>query len=241
GHLYRWNLISNSLDQAVTLGSGIGQPYVPTVIGNDGTVFTLNGGTMFALGPRPGVDITISSSSPDLRTNLVGSPITFQAIVTGTTPTPTGTVTFTDRTYDGATAINTTLAANVPLDGNGRASVTTSSLTAGGSVFGNHFITASYNGDASHSTTAVTMMQKVHAAASVTSLLSSINPANSDNQITFTASVAAVSPSTGNPTGMVTFRDGTTVIGQVPLDSAGTASLTRSNLLVGSHTISATY
>ena len=38
---------------SLILNPGIGQPYVPTVIGPDGTVYTLNGGTLFALGKRP--------------------------------------------------------------------------------------------------------------------------------------------------------------------------------------------
>ena len=52
GHLYRWNLATNSLSQSVTLGSGVGEPYVPTVIGPDGVVYTVNGGTMAT--PAPG-------------------------------------------------------------------------------------------------------------------------------------------------------------------------------------------
>ena len=43
GRLYRWNLVTNSLDQFVNLNIGIGEPYVPNIIGPDGTVFTLNG------------------------------------------------------------------------------------------------------------------------------------------------------------------------------------------------------
>ena len=44
GHIYRWNLASNSLEQAVALTQGLGQPYVPSVIGPDGKIYTLNGG-----------------------------------------------------------------------------------------------------------------------------------------------------------------------------------------------------
>ena len=65
GRAYRWNLATNSLDQAIILNQGLGQPYVPTVIGPDGTVFTLNGGNIFALGNSAEVKVTIASSSPD--------------------------------------------------------------------------------------------------------------------------------------------------------------------------------
>src|SRR6185295_18964234 len=41
GHIYRWNLATNSLSQAAALSPGIGEPYVPSVIGPDGTVYTL--------------------------------------------------------------------------------------------------------------------------------------------------------------------------------------------------------
>jgi len=239
GRSYRWNLLTNSLDQAVVLTPGIGEPYVPTVIGPDGTVYTLNGGTLFALGNVSSTDVTISSSSPDLRNTVVGSPITFTAAVTGLPAGPGGTVTFTDLTYNGSTPVATTLATNVPLS-NGQASVTTSSLAAGGGFLGNHFITAAYSGDASHPGSSVTMMQKVHANASTTVLVSSPNPSSFGQAVSFTATVSAV-PSGATPTGMVTFQDGVTVIGQIPLSSIGVASITKSNLPPGSHSIVATY
>ena len=135
GRLYRWNLATNSLDQAVALNQGLGQPYVPSVMGPDGTVYTLNGGNFFALGNVPGVDVTIRSSSPDLRETVVGNPITFTARVSGSLSSPTGTVTFEDRTINGFTEVTTTLATNVPL--RDRASrITTSSMAAGGRILG---------------------------------------------------------------------------------------------------------
>lgn len=246
GRSYRWNLVTNTLDQAVVLTQGFGEPYVPTVIGPDGTVYTLNGGTLFALGNVTGVDVTISSSSPDIRNAVLGSSITFTATVTGSPAGPGGTVTFTDLTYNGTTPVATTLASNVALDGNGQASVTTSSLTAGGGFNGNHFITATYNGDANHAGSSVTMMQKVHANASTTVLAAAPNPSDFGQSVSFTATVSSVPAGAGPPTGMVTFLDGATVIGQVPLapvvpNSSAAASITRSNLTPGSHNIVATY
>src|SRR5947199_9935264 len=40
GHIYRWDLVSNSLTQFLQLNPGIGEPYVPSIVGPDGTVFT---------------------------------------------------------------------------------------------------------------------------------------------------------------------------------------------------------
>jgi hypothetical protein len=241
GHLYRWNLATNSLDQAVTLNQGIGQPYVPTVIGPDGTVYTLNGGTLFALGNMQGTILTLASSSPDLRETVFGSAVTFTATVSGSRSVPTGTVTFLDLTYNGLDPETKTLAANVPLDANGQASLTTSSLEAGGTNAGNHLITANYSGDVIHRAASMTLVQKVHANASTTQLLFSANPATQGQSVLITANLAAVPSGVGVPKGMVTFNEGSTVIGQVPLNAGGSASVSKSNFAFGSHVITATY
>ena len=240
GHAYRWNLETNSLDQALMLNQGIGQPYVPTVIGPDGTVYTLNGGTLFALGNDPGLSVTLASSSPDLRRTVFGDSITFTATVTGS-PTPGGSVSFFDNTYKDLSPETITLATNVPLNANGQATVTTSTLAAGGSYLGNHFIVAIYNGDANHAVTFATMMQKVHANATTTAVAAVPNPADTGQQVLFTATVSGVAGGAGPPTGMVTFSDGASVIGQVPLNTNSTATVGSSNLSAGSHTITAAY
>jgi hypothetical protein len=244
GQAYRWNLATNSLDQAITLNSGIGQPYVPTVIGPDGTVYTLNGGTLFAMGSNSEVSVTLTSSSPDLRATVYRDSLTFTATVTGVTP-PTGTVSFFAHTYNGLTPETRTLQANVPLNANGQASVNTSSLSAGVNYLGNHFIVAIYNGDGSHASTVATMMQKVHPNASTTNVVASPNPSIVGQQVLITAAVAGVPADpgapTGTPTGMVTFSDGIAVIGQVPLAANGTATTTIASLATGGHTITATY
>jgi hypothetical protein len=243
GRLYRWNLVTNSLDQFVNLNIGIGEPYVPNIIGPDGTVFTLNGGTMSAAGSLNGVGVAIVSSSPDVRNTVTGQSVTFNMAVTNTGMsglTPTGTVTLTDTTY----AVNngvlntttTTLASNLPLNGSGQATYTASTFTAD-----RHFITASYSGDANFSAGSAALVQFVHASGTTTTLTSSPNPSNGGQSVTFTATVAAVPPGTGTPTGQVTFQDGATVIGQVPVDGSGVASFSTSALALGSHTVTATY
>ena len=241
GRSYRWNLTTNALDQSVVLTPGVLEPYVPTVIGPDGTVYTLNGGNFFALGSRPGVNVTIDSSVPDSHNVVVGSTITFTATVNGTPASPAGTVTFTDLTYNGNSPTTTTLAANVPLNPNGTASVTTAALAAGGGFRGSHFITASYSGDGSHPATSVAMVQKVHANAATLALNSSPSQVNFGQAVTFTATVSSVPSNAGTPTGMVTFKDGASVIWQAPLNSSGVVTFNTSSLIPGSHNIVATY
>lgn len=243
GRIYRWNLVSNSLTEWVTLGPGIGEPYVPTVIGPDGTVFTLNGGTMWALGGINGVGVAVTSSTPDARVVVVGQSLTFTASVTNTGTsgtTPTGTVTFTDTTYAVVNSTlqttTTTLASNVPLDSNGNATFTSSSLTAD-----NHFITVQYSGDSNFSPGSSSLVQVIHSGASSTTLASTPNPSANGQSVTFTATAAAVPPATGTPTGQVTFQQGNTVLAQAPLNSSGQVSFSTSALPVGSDTITATY
>ena len=58
--------------------------------------------------------------------------------------------------------------------------------------------------------------------------------------VTFTAGVSATSGG-AVPTGSVTFLDGSTVVGTVPLDGTGHASVSTSSLTVGAHAITAKY
>ncbi len=71
-------------------------------------------------------------------------------------------------------------------------------------------------------------------------LTSSANPSSVGQAVTFTANVRATLSSVGIPTGSVTFTDGTTVMGAVPLTS-GQASFTTVGLKSGTHTIQALY
>lgn len=57
GTLYRWDLWTNTLTQAVELqANGAAEAYTPTAIGPDGTVYAINHSVLFAVGvPEPGV------------------------------------------------------------------------------------------------------------------------------------------------------------------------------------------
>jgi hypothetical protein len=75
--------------------------------------------------------------------------------------------------------------------------------------------------------------------ATTTTLTSSLNPAFASQTVTFTATVnsSAGAPPSGET---ITFNNGSSVLGTVPL-SAGTASLTTSSLAAGIYTITASY
>ena len=136
---------------------------------------------------------------------------------------PTGTVTL----MDGSTAIGTN-----PLVF-GITAFSISSLPVG-----SHTITAVYSGDSNYlGSTSNIVMQKVHYDTKTT-LTSSANPSTSGQSVTFTANVTA---SVGTPTGIVTFNDGSTVLGTGPLNSSGKATYTTSALSVGTHPITASY
>jgi hypothetical protein len=50
GNLYRWDFTTNTLLQFMTLSSGRGEAYTPTLIGPDGTVYAINDASLFAVG-----------------------------------------------------------------------------------------------------------------------------------------------------------------------------------------------
>ena len=163
---------------------------------------------------------TTTALTSDSNPSVSGQSVTFTATVAAVSPgsgTPTGTVTFDDGTTSIGTAA--TLTAGV-------ATFTTSTLTASGSPYS---ITAVYSGDTNFTTsTSSAVSQVVNQASTTTALTSGTNPSVSGQSVTFTATVAAVSPGSGTPTGTVTFDDGTTPIGTVTL-SSGVATFTTSS------------
>jgi Bacterial Ig-like domain (group 3) len=172
------------------------------------------------VGLAPTTTTLTTSGSP----SHVGQPVTFTAAVKWTYGTvPDGElVTF----FDGTTTIGTGTTAT------GVATFTTSSLTVK-----THTIKAIYAGDAKFKPSSGTVMQVVEKYPTTTTLASSLNPSQFGQAVTFTAHVTSTGPA---PTGSVKFLDGTTGIGLVTL-SGGVAKLTKSNLAVGSHSITAHY
>ncbi|WP_406074303.1 Ig-like domain repeat protein [Streptomyces virginiae] len=187
-----------------------------------------NGDSCFA-GSDGLFDVTVNQAASTTTVSVAPNPsvcgqsVTVCATVTGAASgTPTGTVTFT-----GPGGLNTT----VPLDAGGTACVTTSSLTNG-------TVTAVYNGDSCFSSSTGTAPVTVNQAASTVSVTVAPNPSVCGQSVTVCATVTAVAPGSGTPTGTVTFT-GAGLNTTVPLDAGGTACVTTSSLTSG--TVTAVY
>jgi hypothetical protein len=50
GHLYRWDLKTNTISQHILLNAPRPEAYTPTVVGVDGTVYAINNATFYAVG-----------------------------------------------------------------------------------------------------------------------------------------------------------------------------------------------
>lgn len=161
-----------------------------------------------------------------LNPSVSGQSVTFTAKVSSTGGTPTGSITFTDQTTN--QTLGTIQLAN-------RQAVLTISTLAPGT----HMIQASYSGDTNFAASSTTLSQTVNKAAVTLSLVSSANPSQAGQSVTFTATVTGNAAGGATPTGSVTF-----VIGgnstSVPL-SGITASISTTTLPTGSDTITANY
>src|SRR5213075_1804024 len=123
--------------------------------------------------------------------------------------------------------------------GNTRTASCSSSTLAAGS----HSVVATYSGDATNASSSnAPLTQVIQAAATTTTLTSSLNPAPVGSSVTFTANVSGT-----NPSGRVSFSaDGSALSGCSTVAVTGTgntrtASCSTSALAVGSHSVVATY
>jgi hypothetical protein len=124
--------------------------------------------------------------------------------------------------------------------------VTTATLSTTMLPVGAHTITASYSGDTGFLASSATLAggEMVNPASTSTAVSSTVNPSVTGQSVTFTATVSVAAPGSGMPTGMVTFSDGSTSLGQGTLSTSNgttTASFSTSSLAVGTHTITASY
>jgi ELWxxDGT repeat protein len=171
---------------------------------------------------------TITGVTPSAAVN--GQLVTFTATVADASPgfTPTGTLTFTD----GSTTLGTST-----LSSGGSAIFSTSSL-----MTGPHAIVATYGGDGNFIGSASAPFSKPIGKAGSNSVVT-LSPATTvfGQSVTFTATITALAPGSGTPTGSVIFKDASTVLGTATLDASAHATFTTSALAVGGHAINATY
>lgn len=177
--------------------------------------------------------VTVSLGATDDST-VTGEAVGLTATVAVQSPgggTPDGTV---QLLVDG-----NPVGAPVTLEGATATFPPLTSLTAG-----SHTIAASYSGSGRYLTGSDQVDQEVTAADTTVALVANPSPSLEDQEVQITASVAAVAPGSGAPTGTVTFFADDESIGSAPLSSSSsgsTATLTVSDLAPGSYQLTATY
>ena len=152
-----------------------------------------------------------------------GKLVRFTATFTSNGGLPKGKVTFS---YNG-TALGSS-----GIGGTGEAIFSTSTLPAGSDV-----IAATYPASTDYSAATASLTQVVN--ATTTTLSSSLNPSNYGQSVTLTAQLTTTGSTT--PTGKVWFKNGTMSLGMGTLNGSGVATLTKTNLPVGSNSLTATY
>jgi hypothetical protein len=168
----------------------------------------------------------VSSKDP----SIVGGTVRLTATVAGA-PESFGVVTGSVTFKDGSATLGTGA-----LSAQGKATFSTTAL-----IVGTHLVTAVYAGSAQyHASTSAALTQKVVGVPTV-ALSSSSNPSAKGVSVLFTATVTRTAPLSAFPSGTITFKSGTAVLGTVVLSSKGVAKLTIKTLGVGSHMISAVY
>ncbi|MFQ3651770.1 MAG: Ig-like domain-containing protein [Gemmataceae bacterium] len=230
----------NASGQAVWSVSNLPQgSYTITAVYNGSPAYNGSANTI-GIGHTVLAAATVSlttSGNPVLPT----SNITLTTTVTGTAANgrPSGSVIFTINGVDQPPV-------SLVNGANALQSVATLTLPAGSLPLGTTPITARYSGDAVYGgQVSSTLNQAVRGNTSVS--LSSSNPSVPvRTPVTLTATITQIAAPSGSPapTGTVTFRDGTTVIGTATVSTVGgvtTASLTVNNLPVGARSITATY
>jgi hypothetical protein len=170
-----------------------------------------------------------ASTSLILTTNsnpsAFGQSVTLMAAIT---PLNGGTATGTISFLDGTTTL-----------GSSGVSGNAASLAINTLSVGKHSLQATYSGDGNLGASSSTILSEtVSKATSTVMLTSSLNPALIGQSVTYTAT--ALPQFTGVPTGMVTFKQGTSTIAAIPL-SGGVVSFSTSYAAAGTFPIKAVY
>lgn len=205
------------------------------------TTSTLSLGTLSLSATYSGDTNYVTSTSTSLQ-QVVSLATTALTLAGPTTAIDAGTV----------LSVSTTLSSNgVAPTGSltlrdGNSVIATQSVSATGSFLfstsslsiGAHTLTTAYAGDSDNApavSPAISVI--IQQAPTTTALASTANPSIVGQSITLSASVASDSPNIG---GSINFMDGTTTLGSVPL-LGGSASITASSLVFGTHNLTAIY
>jgi hypothetical protein len=191
--------------------------------------------------PDPTTTALTSANSPGNASgpSVWGQPVTFTASVTANAPgagIPPGTVTF----LDGGTALGT-----VTLSGG--SSSNTASLTTSTLSVGSHAIKAVYNPTGPDFLTSNAAIDQVVNQAQTATSVTQNGQSVQGQPVSFTATVTAVAPGAGTPTGTVEFEvNGADIFGgpvAVSPVAGGSeaASPTISSLTPGTYTVTAVY
>ena len=223
-----------TFDPSAAIPNGFGSPlqlgtYSVTVSYNglnSFNVVTFNpatAGPVQATVNRAGTTASVSSSQAP---SMFGATVTFTATVTSvvTSPVggalpPNGTVTFRDTTT------NTNLGTFALNPGSGVSSTATVSTSA--LAIGSHSIQATYNpavGDNYLGSTSALFSQIVNKSSTTTAVAGSPNPSSYGQPVTLGATVTGTG--VGTPTGTVTFKLGSVILGTGALNASGVATYT---------------
>ena len=194
----------------------------------------------FAADPaNSGISLTLATDAtaapttmfvPDV-TMVYGAPMPLSAYVGSDAGTPTGSVSFTlDGTAVGSATLDATGWAQRRIN-----------FAAPYLATGQHALDVSYGGaDGYLGSTGASTITVVKAATSTVLGVSPI-PTSPSQPVTLTASVATVAPGGGDPTGAVTFKDGSTVLGITSVVNGVAKLVVAGKYLVGYHVLTATY
>jgi Bacterial Ig-like domain (group 3)/FG-GAP-like repeat/Abnormal spindle-like microcephaly-assoc'd, ASPM-SPD-2-Hydin/FG-GAP repeat len=217
---------------SVTLNKGMAMLTISSLTGGshsltasypgDGTFGASKSASLNQVVKQVAPSITLISTPNPSNVNQI---VAFLANMTGVNGVaPTGSV----NLQDGATVLGTVQIVN------GAAAYSTSF-----SSIGTDSITAVYSGDSNYlGTTSKALKQVVSKYTSDTTAASNLNPSSYGQAVNLTSQVT--SAASNAPTGTVTFKNGTSSLGTVPLVN-GAALLTKSNLPAGTLSITAIY
>ena len=226
-------------DGATTLGTGalsggtatfstknlaVGSHSITAVYGGDANTL---GSTSSILTQTVNKAVTTTTVTATLNPSQFNQTVALKATVKSATGAiPTGKVTF----KDGTTTLGTVTLTS------GIATLSISKLAVG-----THSITAAYGGGVDFAgSTSPAVKLTVSKAKTSTKLTATPNPSTSGQAVTFTATVAGAFG--GNPSGTVTFKDGTTAIGTGAVSTTThQAKFVTTKLSIGTHNITAAY